>query len=286
MKLHRYASANEFYPRAKTYLLEREAQHNIIIGICTMHMLHPETIREQPYFALVEHESGQILTCAVMTPPFNLTIGHTWNPEALTLLADDVFAFSPTISGVAAVKETSRLFANLWSAKTGTKATRSLAMRAYQLNKVIPIKGIAGYMRRAVEADRALLSRWITAFGEEALPDSPPPDLDRLMDMYLRDGVEDVRGYYIWEVDGLPVAMAGYTGPTPNGMRINAVYTPPELRRRGYASALVAALSQYLLDSGRRFCFLFTDLSNPTSNKIYQEIGYHAVCDVDEYKFS
>ena len=69
-------------------------------------------------------------------------------------------------------------------------------------------------------------------------------------------------------------------------MRVNAVYTPPGLRGRGYASACVAALSQKLLDEGRRYCFLFTDLANPTSNRIYQAVGYEAVVDVDEYKFS
>ena len=89
----------------------------------------------------------------------------------------------------------------------------------------------------------------------------------------------------IWEVDNTPVSMAGYAGPTPNGIRIGAVYTPPELRNNGYASAVTAGLSQYLLDSGKDFCFLFTDLLNPTSNKIYQQIGYQPVCDVDRYLF-
>jgi predicted GNAT family acetyltransferase len=79
--------------------------------------------------------------------------------------------------------------------------------------------------------------------------------------------------------------MAGASGPTPKGIRIGAVYTPKALRRRGYASTLVAALSQAQLTAGRTFCFLFTDLANPTSNKIYQDIGYMPVCDVDEYRF-
>lgn len=286
MKLHRYESANEFYPRARSYLLEREAQHNLILGICTTHMLHPESVSGQPYFALVEHESGQILTSAVIIPSFLLTIGHTRDTEALKPLIDDVYDFLPTLPGVSAAKETSHLFANLWGAKTGVSAFRSVAMRIYQLDAVTPVKGVAGAMRRADESDRALLSQWVADFNQEALPGSPPLNIERLMDLYLNSDTKDVRGYYIWEVDGLPVTMAGYTGPTPNGIRINAVYTPPELRRRGYASALVAKLSQHLLDEGRRFCFLFTDIGNSTSNKIYQEIGYHAVCDVDEYKFS
>jgi predicted GNAT family acetyltransferase len=105
--------------------------------------------------------------------------------------------------------------------------------------------------------------------------------VDERVEGFLRD---PGRGLYVWE-DQEPVSMVGYAGPTPNGIRVSAVYTPPERRNRGYASAGVAALSQMLLDGGRRFCFLFTDLANPTSNRIYQQIGYRAVCDVDECKF-
>ncbi len=97
--------------------------------------------------------------------------------------------------------------------------------------------------------------------------------------------IQQARGLYLW-VDGAPVSMAGYTGPTPHGIRVGPVYTPPELRGRGYASALVAQMSQALLDGGRSFCFLFTNLANPTANHIYEEIGYEAVVDVDVYTFT
>ena len=89
-----------------------------------------------------------------------------------------------------------------------------------------------------------------------------------------------------WEDGGAAVSMAGFGGRTPNGVRIGPVYTPPELRGRGYASALTAALTQRLLDGGLRFCFLFTDLANPTSNSIYQRIGYEPVSDFDFWSFS
>jgi predicted GNAT family acetyltransferase len=79
--------------------------------------------------------------------------------------------------------------------------------------------------------------------------------------------------------------MVGYSGPTPNGIRIAPVYTPPELRGGGYASACTAETTRRLLKDGRRFCFLYTDLANPTSNSIYQRIGYRPVCDVDQYRF-
>ena len=83
----------------------------------------------------------------------------------------------------------------------------------------------------------------------------------------------DNAGAVLWE-DGAQVSFAAYGGPTPNGIRIGPVYTPPKLRGRGYATALVADLSQRLLDEGRRYCFLYTDLANPTSNAIYERIGY------------
>jgi uncharacterized protein len=92
------------------------------------------------------------------------------------------------------------------------------------------------------------------------------------------------RSLHLWE-DGDVVSLAGTGGRTPNGIRIGPVYTPPDARRRGYASALVAAVSQAELDAGRRFCFLFTDLHNPTSNHIYQAIGYTPVRDVEAYAF-
>ena len=92
-----------------------------------------------------------------------------------------------------------------------------------------------------------------------------------------RLGANDA-GLVLWE-DGEPVSVAGYGGRTPNGIRVGPVYTPPELRGRGYASALVAGLSTMLLAEGRKFCFLYTDLANPTSNRIYEQIGYERVCD-------
>jgi predicted GNAT family acetyltransferase len=95
----------------------------------------------------------------------------------------------------------------------------------------------------------------------------------------------DQSGFAFWE-DGEPVCLVGYTGPTPNGIRIGPVYTPPRHRRKGYASAATAVLSRQLIDEGRRFCVLFADLDNPTSNHIYQQIGYQPVADVAIYTFT
>jgi predicted GNAT family acetyltransferase len=91
-------------------------------------------------------------------------------------------------------------------------------------------------------------------------------------------------GLVLWDDDG-PASLAGFGGHTPNGIRIGPVYTPPERRGRGYASALVAELSAELLSQGRRFCFLYTDLADPTANRIYERIGYERVCESAEIAF-
>ena len=138
-----------------------------------------------------------------------------------------------------------------------------------------------GALRRAAAADRDLLIRWLAAFDRETLGGPDARAVARRVDARLDS---PLGGLYLWE-DGRPVSMAGCGGPTPHGLRVAPVYTPPEHRGRGYASACVAALSQLLLDSGRRYCFLFTDLANPTANAIYQAIGYRPVGDVDQYAF-
>ena len=90
---------------------------------------------------------------------------------------------------------------------------------------------------------------------------------------------------FMWKDQNKTVSMAGVSAPTRNGIRVNAVYTPPEYRGNGYASANVAATSQRQLEEGYSFCFLYTDASNPVSNKIYQRIGYEYVCNSAFYLF-
>ena len=149
-----------------------------------------------------------------------------------------------------------------------------MRQRSYVLETVVQPAAVPGRLRVAREDDRAVMTEWMTSFDVEALgSEAGRRDMTAFVDELL--GAANRTGY-IWE-DGGPVSMLQATGATPHGIRIGAVYTPPELRRRGYASALTAAVSQAELDRGRRWCFLFTDLANPTSNRIYQAIGYRPI---------
>jgi len=132
---------------------------------------------------------------------------------------------------------------------------------------------VPGHMRWAQEEDVDTLVGWFLAFCDEAVPDAPPANPERNVRQFMHAGK-----LAVWDDHGI-VSMTGSSRGTPHGKTISAVYTPPQYRGHGYASACVAALSQHLLDEGNRFCTLYTDLSNPTSNKIYQDIGYRPIAD-------
>ena len=138
-----------------------------------------------------------------------------------------------------------------------------------------------GALRHARPSDRDHLIAWLVAFEEEAFGERTPRDPAALVDRSLGG---QGRRFYVWDDDG-PVSMCGVGGPTPHGIRIGPVFTPLGLRGRGYASACVAAVSQAQLDAGRRSCYLFADQANPTSNHIYETIGYRRVSDVAIYRF-
>ena len=150
----------------------------------------------------------------------------------------------------------------------------------YALDRVEPLPAAAGTARVAETAeDRELALRWWIAFGAEVLHEGGPGH-ERAEVMVDHRLSSPTGGILLWADEGEPVSLAAWGGPTPNGIRVGPVYTPPELRGRGYATAVTAELSRRLLDGtlfegGRRFCFLYTDLANPTSNAIYERIGYH-----------
>ena len=149
-------------------------------------------------------------------------------------------------------------------------------MGAFKLDGVTMPAFSGGRMRAVEKSDEPLALDWMRAFNQEALGEVDEQECRKLVASLLKR-----RCLFFWE-DPLPVSMAAATRPTRNGITINAVYTPPAHRGKGYASNCVASLSKNMLDKGHRFCALFTDLKNPTSNKIYQAIGYRKVADFVE----
>jgi len=281
VRVERHADATSFLDRVGDFLLGREAQHNLILGLSGRLRTEPRLYGEDPYFAVALEGDG-VVGVTIRTPPHNLILSEIDDEAALDPLADDAQAVFDSLPGVIGPKEPVARFARLWEERTGAGAQIEIQQRIYRASEAIMPEGVPGSMRTYEDGDRELVIAWVNAFVDEALPEAPPEDAEGWLERNLSnpDG-----GIELWLEGEAPVSFAGYGGLTPNGIRVGPVYTPPELRRRGYATALVAEVTHMLLDRGRKFCFLFTDLANPTSNSIYQRIGYEAVSDSDQWVF-
>lgn len=284
MKLTRFADANQFYERVLPFLGAREAEHNLLLGVIRGVQIGEYT-EHSPYLGCIEADN-RVIAVIVRTPPHHVLLSLMDTPHnIIPLIVEDMRHEYVSLSGVSGAKFDARLFAETWEAATGQPFWLSAKQRIYKLTQVTFPQHMAGELRWATEADFDMLVNWYIGFIIDAgLTITTPDRAQSVVRRYL-DADPKERRLAIWQVDGVPVSMSGYMGSTPNGMRVGAVYTPAEHRKKGYASACVAHLSQHILDMGKQFCFLFTDLANPTSNHIYQTIGYLPISHVDEYRF-
>jgi uncharacterized protein len=285
MEVARFDDAATFLADAEPLLLADEARHNLILGIAG-------TIRDAPArYPLrsmwLVRDNGEAVVAALRTPPYNLVLARPRSSQALAKLAEAVAG--EELPGVVGTEPEVHAFAELWSERSGVPSRVNMRQGVYALEHVELQPAVPGSARVATAADHGRVLQWWIAFGDEVLHEGGPgrEDAEKNVEHKLSS---PTAGIFLWQHDGEPVSLAGWGGPTPNGIRIGPVYTPPELRGRGYATALTAELSQRLLDGrlfegGRRFCFLYTDLANPTSNAIYERIGYCRVAEAAEVVF-
>jgi hypothetical protein len=281
MRVHRFGDVEAFMALAGRYLLDREAEHNLLLGI--VGQLGGSTSGEHVTCLVVTDGDGRVVGAALHAPPYHPVLSQVDDPEAVDALVDSLSA--EPLPGLLGPSATAARFVERWGASTGQDAELEMAQRAFRLDRVLPLaRRASGSWRFAEERDRPLLSRWMRNFQEEALPASSHlEEVEPLVDRWIR---RIGRTLYVWEDGEGPVSVVGVGGATPNSIRVGPVYTPPEHRGRGYATTLTASASQDQLDRGRRFCTLFTDLANPTSNRIYRVIGYEPVYDMDHYRFT
>jgi uncharacterized protein len=264
-------------------LLERdEARNQLPLGIAGTLMARPDAYDVVHYW--VVREGNEPVAAAVRTEPFNLVLGDPSSDAALGSLLEAVVTDDPAVPGIVGNLPFVEPAAERLAAASGRSAERILSQGVYGLTAVRDVARAPGEARAATTEDRAQVLAWVRAFADEAIPD-PEEAFERMeRNLQSRFGGEG-GGFWLWEDRGEPVSLSGFSGPTPNGIRIGPVYTPPEHRKHGYATTLVADLSTWLLEQGYRACFLYTDLANPTSNRIYVEIGYERVCDAMEFTF-
>jgi hypothetical protein len=215
-------------------------------------------------FVSVHDAAGEVIGAAMRTPGRPIYLGaldERLVPELVEVYADLV----PDANGVGGSRPAATAFANHWTQRT--TFTETMATRLYRLDELVRLTA-PGVPRPATEADIDLAASWVAVdFGREI------GDNTEWAKKHVDHGT-----LWFWEADGEPVSMVGHHLPVFGVSRVGPVYTPTEFRRNGYAGALTAHVSGEILAAGNQAC-LFTDQANPTSNKIYQNAGYHPIAD-------
>jgi predicted GNAT family acetyltransferase len=280
VKSKSYTNANSFLANTRSELESSEAANSLMLGICGQLANHPERSKTTPCLKTIEDENSLVLA-AIMTPPHKLVVyGHQGDLDgAARILIEELVGEGWQIPGVLGPSAIASKVAKSWTEVTGQEYRLEGQQKVYELRKVASSVPERGKLKKAKEADDALVTDWWYRFYVDIFGEADRDKTDKAAKARLEAG--DI---YLWE-DEQPVSMAMKTRPTSKGISISAVYTPPELRCKGYATACVGELSQMLLEEGWEFCALFADVKNGPANRVYTRIGYKPICDYDEYRF-
>jgi len=273
-----HSDARTFLERARAWLMEKEDEHNLLLGLAEMLSGGPPADGADGYLFATVEERGEVVGAVFRTPPYKA--GLTAMPLAaapgVARVLAERYDHLPAVFGR---REVAEVVGEAWASLKGVVARPGLPQRMYRLDRVTFPEGIPGAMRPATQEDLPRVHDWGERFAEDAGASFATAPRTRV-------GWVESGSLFLWEDEGEAVSMALATGRTPNGVRIGYVFTPRERRGRGYATALTAALSQRELDRGARFCVLYTDLTNPTSNAIYPRVGYRPLHDLMDVDFS
>lgn len=263
--------------RVEPWLLEREAEHNVLLGLLPKLTSGRHEFQEPIYLASVEVD-GRVAGCVFRTPPYKLGVTR-FPPGAEAAIVADVGAVFDSLPAVLGREEDAVRIAEAWARRTGASWAIGMRQRIHQLDALIePARPAPGRLRAPDASERGLIIGWLAAFERESRVTGPAP-------MVLADILMSGGDAWLWDDDG-SVAITATPGFTPNGARVGYVYTPPDRRGRGYATTAVAALSRQLLAGRRRYCMLYTNVANPISNGIYARLGYRPVVDVVDVDFT
>ena len=277
-----YKDPGAFFDAYGQTLEQNEVEHSLILSLIARAL--DKKITRLPFDAWfgVASSKNQPALIALQTPPHNLVLSRAYQSGAEDFLAETLVRRGAAFPGVVGPSDVAANFINAWSRLTNQQVAACMDQIIYSLKKVLLPPPVEGTMRFARPDEVSVIAPWIKAFADDALPKfehvTEEEALTRARDMI---GAQHIA---VWDVAGKAVAMAGITG-TPSLARITLAYTPPENRGKGFASAVVAHLSQHELEHGKKMCCLYADARNPVSNSIYRKIGYEFVSRSTHYIF-
>lgn len=235
-----------------------------------------------PRWWVAVRDGGEVVGAAMRTapmPPYPMYVLPM--PEAAALaLARGLHARDELVPGINGALPAVQTVATEMARLAGGEARVEERMLLHTIDTLVPPPPVAGRLRPATAEELDLVLRWYAAFDVDAAeqagrtaPHRPPEPQD---EANVLPRIEQGQ-VWLWEDDrGAVVHVTAHNPPAFGVARVGPVYTPPEHRGHGYARAAVAQVTRRLLDEGLRVC-LFTDVDNPTSNRVYESIGYRPV---------
>jgi GNAT superfamily N-acetyltransferase len=276
MSLVRHSDPDAFLAAAAPAMARNPAAASLLRSFALGVKRRPPAADERLYLATWRDGRGHAV--AVQRAEHALFV-ETDEPAGAAAFADDLAVEHPLLQGVSGALLACESFAGRWRERTERHSAVRAHLRHHMLTDVATVPQGRGGMRVAGDADADWLLDASLAFVAEAgMPDTPA-QVRRNVPVVLAQ-----RRYRIWE-DGGIAAFAGWSDAGEGDARIGPVYTPVEKRRRGYATALVAALAREIKDGGAGRVFLTTDVANPTSNAIYARIGFRPLSDFYHFDF-
>lgn len=269
IRLQKYEDLFLFKKEVLDFLEQDEVVNNLPLGVL-------ESVVSTPLLMAVVRKDEEIACTILQTQPSKIILSKatSFSSEEIQQIAEQMHQEFQSIPGLIGDKKLMVELSDHLCKLRGVKATIEMDQGVYKLEKVKKKIESKGTLRVLTEQEHDLVKKWVYQFCQDV-------NLPITMDEADTKAAELIqRGRLMgWETGGEIVSMANGTRPTKRNITVNFVYTPIKHRKKGFASDCVAALSQLMLDQGYQTTSLYTDLSNPTSNKIYQEIGYERVAD-------
>ncbi len=278
MKIIRESSIQDFLAKNEESLLARESEHNLLLGLANGILDNKRSSDEALYYT-IEIE-GRPVGQAMRTDCNKPLILSNMESSYIQPLVESLKKESLNLKGVIGSIELATLFKDHW----GSDSSISMHQGIYQLDTVIPPLDRGGELYLVTRDDLDLALEYCMGFIQDCFPNEKDAKAVAIeaMNRHIKN-----KSLFFWrDNQSRIVSMAANTRETKNGATISWVYTPKGLRGEGFASQIVAALSQKLLDDGKKFTNLFTDLLNPTSNSIYKKIGYVLIAEGIHFSFT